>query len=213
MRVHGSTKNVFHIGFDGTLTITQGPSVDPYAAYLVYDNFTAADGTLLEAHAPDKDTVGTGWVDQGNGVWQILSNAAIPKTMDGYRAWTIIDSGDAAPEVQTAINLGETYDAGLVFRMTDLSNFMEVCCISSASNIQVWKCAAGGWSNIANGGALYSGTIVLNVKIDANSKYTVSVDGVEAFNFTDTFNNTETKHGMRPYNNILSSHDYYWVKA
>jgi hypothetical protein len=196
-------------------TVGAGPSAaysDPYADYLVYDTFTDTNGTLLNAHTPDKDTEGGGWIHQ-SGEWEIQSDAAIPKTLVSSRAVTTIDAGDATVEVQSDLVLGATHNAGFIFRFSDTQNYLEVPDVISADNtIRSYRLQANGWTKIATVTDGQSGTIELNVTVDADSLYTVTIDGGLIYTVTDAFNNTQTKHGMRPYGSLLTSHDYYWVK-
>lgn len=53
---------------------SQGGSGPPATSFDVQDTFTDTNGTLLTAHTPDTDTVGTGWA--GSGDFEIQSNVA-----------------------------------------------------------------------------------------------------------------------------------------
>ena len=53
--------------------------VPPLTDYLVYDTFTEASATGLDAHTPDKDTVGLGW-NELSGTW-IVSDDSNPNQL------------------------------------------------------------------------------------------------------------------------------------
>jgi len=66
---------------------------DPYADYLVYDTFTDVNGTALNAHTPDKDSVGGGWSYDAGTAFTINANQLDVGPEVPCRA--IIDAGQA----------------------------------------------------------------------------------------------------------------------
>jgi hypothetical protein len=58
VRVQGGAKNIYHVGFRGTLTVDQGMS---YGILGVTDTFTDTNGTNLTAHVPDSCPAGAAY--------------------------------------------------------------------------------------------------------------------------------------------------------
>ena len=85
---------------------------DPYGDYLIYDTFTDIDGTDLESHTPEKDTVGGGWSTRtyyGDGP-QIVGNVVLDEI--GEESWSSIDTGvNANIAVQVDLKVPSTAHA------------------------------------------------------------------------------------------------------
>jgi hypothetical protein len=74
------------------LFLNQTPA-DPYAAYLIYDSFTGANGTHLHSHTPEKAPAGSVWAEANGGPFSISGNKA--RNAQANDQLSVIDSGEA----------------------------------------------------------------------------------------------------------------------
>lgn len=98
-----------------------GAAADPYAAYLVYDTFTDANDTSLDAHTPEKDAVGGGWVEN-RGNFDIQSNEANDAAGDANTHAYMVTS---ASNVRVAVELVQVqagHKVGIVTRQKASEN-------------------------------------------------------------------------------------------
>lgn len=82
-----------------------GVGVARHSPYLVHDNFTDADGTLLVNHTPDKDIIGNGWRKIGVYLidWEIDGNKADPITDSDADQPMLIDVGVRDVIIETIV--------------------------------------------------------------------------------------------------------------
>ena len=107
----------------GTITLTTlGNSVTspgPYTATLLWDPFTAPDGTNITAHAPAFSLSGDGWHLGGLSQISIYSDLATPETRDSGGlgpAWAVTNVGVSDVNVSALLEAGHTGIPGLIAR-------------------------------------------------------------------------------------------------
>jgi len=102
----------------------------------------------------------------------------------------VVESGVSDCTVQVTI-LSST-DLGLCYRSTDDNNNF----VFSSGN--VYKRVAGSFTSLASFTAILNNDIVSIVL--SGSSHTVKVNGTTVATFTETFNQSATKHGLRSHN-------------
>lgn len=126
------------------------------------------------------------WVPQ-SGTWGINTNRATlvsPTT----NATTVIETGLA----DCTLELRYSSDAiahGHCYRSTDSSNYF---CVQANG---IFRVQAGGFNFLADPGAIGDGAVV-KVVLSGNT-HTVYINNVQVATFSDSFQNTATKHGLR----------------
>lgn len=182
---------------DGGLT-DPTPLTYTATAPFLKDTFTDTDGTLLTAHTMD---FGPGWTKIAGSTSEptIQSNKA-QSTLDAVNFYSYVsDSGHADCTIKLNFVLGASdgnHAVGLYFRYLDSSNYWLLFVNGAASNVFLFRHQAGVDNTEASGAvALTSGVqYELSVTLSGNS-ISCLVNGVP-FNATNSFNNTQTKHGM-----------------
>jgi len=162
----------------------------------VLDTFTDGNGTSLDAHTPDIDVVGGGWAElQGNS--DIQGNEA---NIQGVPALNAIDSGISDGVVAIDVTTAPPAPAaqmGLAFRCRDANNFW----------FWVVDLNTGGAELAYYQGGVYHSVWTSLIGIEANHTYNLAVklrehsidcyiDGVWYTSTANSFNKTETEHGM-----------------
>lgn len=158
------------------------------------DNFTDTDGTNLTAHTP---TDGGGqWVAL-SGTWTINSNAVAG---DGTTAQAnaVLESSLADVDVQVTVS-GTIVDSGLVFRVTDNSNYYLVTFQPGTTELKLYKQVASSFTQLAieTATTVTAGDVM---KVRANgTALSVYRNGsiISALSITDSTYTTQTKHGIR----------------
>lgn len=89
---------------------------DPYADYLIYDSFLDINDTPLADHAPEKDTMGEGWIE-GYGSWTIQGNRASstfppPPALD----YAFIEAGISNVIIEADVEIAADSLTGLTIR-------------------------------------------------------------------------------------------------
>lgn len=161
-------------------------------APLVYDTFTDSNGTLLAAHTPDTDVSGAGWTNTDGFDWDIQSNV-VGSNSNGN---TVITA--AADGVITASMKAGTYDS-ISFRYDDSDNcwLFQARGLAADEEFRIWKIDGGAATIVAQGGTCVIGNTYEVAISFVGSNITASVDGVQLFTVSDSYNQTETKIGVR----------------
>lgn len=157
----------------------EGNSVaDPYAAYLLYDNFVEAADTVLPSHTPDKDSVGAGWAVH-NGVWTVrVATEDLICASAGGDVECEIDVGTPNHVVEVELTLGGGTIGVLIGRWTDANNQLALVLFEGTDTITLYRIQGGGVTQLDTAG------IVLAVGTPYRLRLTVGSDNV-AHGFVD----------------------------
>jgi hypothetical protein len=107
---------------------------------LVYDTFTDTGGTTLDAHIPDIDTVGGGWI-RHTASMIINASGQCEEDINSTISISTIDAGNAntiiTADCWQARNSADRANTGIVFRFSDINNFWAL--ILSSSTPAPWE--------------------------------------------------------------------------
>lgn len=145
--------------------------------------------------ANNASTLGTSWTAL-KGTWGINNNEAyISASHPSFDQFAVVDANTVDGFVQATAGTGVTNFIGLVFRVSDTSNFWEM--VGQVGGAwQLYKMVAGVYSSVlTSGGNPVSSGDVVRVEM-SGSAITGKVNGVTVLTYNDTFNQTATKHGM-----------------
>lgn len=165
---------------------------------IAQDTFTDTNGVLLGAHTMN---VGSGWTDLvGNHT--IQSNTAQPNAVVSQVAlstFTGVANGTFACTLTPANNPGSNeYDPGLVFRLSDASNFFTVQFEASVNRVSLYSVVAGSATRLAGiPMAITTGTPYTVVIAFYNGYISFSVNGVNAATVVSNVNLYATGAGIR----------------
>jgi hypothetical protein len=154
-----------------------GPSGPPFT-----DDFNRTDSASTMGNLDTGQT----WVPN-SGTWGIASNKAYEAGAAPSQTTTVFESGVSDCSVEVTFSTFD--DSGLCFRSSDDSNNI----ITNATN--VFKRVAGGFTSLAVMSTFGTGDVM---KITGSgSGITVDLNGSGVAGFSESFNNTATKHGLR----------------
>lgn len=207
----------------GTITNMLGSGIGVVAGYgqvgggggssIVSDTFSSADGTNINGKLPN--------IGVGSDAWSVLIGTM--ETMSGrllctgsigaFAEWTcVIESGqgDVTVSAKLQINTSGT-DSCLVLRATDVNNYWLIQIIDTGA-VNIYKKVAGTFSSLL---ATASLTITDGVDYTVSAQFsgnvlTATVNGSHLITYTDSFNNTATKHGFR-FGNTANQADNFLV--
>lgn len=164
--------------------------VDPT---LVLDLFTDTNGVGLDAHTPDTDTAGNGWVED-SGTWEIDGNEV--KETTGTNRYATIDVGDSDVTIYATRTDSASSDPGIVARFTDVNNHYLFVLNSITNVLQLWKKVGGSWTQLGTSVAhTYSSGEVLKLTLSGTSLKGY-VDDVLKIDETDGAHGAINKHGL-----------------
>jgi len=162
-------------------------------APVVSDAFNRADSTTTMGNADSGQT----WVPN-RGTWGISSNRAYCVNSAVGQCSTVIDSGLADCSVQMTVQT--TGDVGMCWRSTDDNNHF------LGGSGSIYRKQGGGYTLVASGSAVSSGDVIKVVL--SGSSHTLTKNGAAWCSFTDSFNSTATKHGIRHHNSTSFFDDF-----
>jgi hypothetical protein len=177
----------------------------------IYDTFTGANGTSLDAHAsdstgPDSQAAPSLTGVEESGDWDIQSNRANPDGA-GLHVW---EFGVANAFVELTVNGGTAGGPGIVLRFTDPSNFWYVQADRANNKFETHEVNASVDTVRANA------AVVINNNTDYNIKTYCHGQGIAAYlngnNRTGygpaTLNEGATKHGLFSDNTACEFDDF-----
>lgn len=168
----------------------------------VTDTFNRADGTTGLGIA---DT-GQAWVT-GNGTWGIGSNRARCVTAAG-NTFTWLDAGKSDCTVSIDLPVIGT-NAGLCMRVADLDNLIMVSCISGG--LQVFRRQASNYTALTPSAVpTFASGDHVDVTV-SGSNWTLAKNGTPVATWTESFNATATRHGIRVNNDTSARFDNFQV--
>lgn len=145
---HGGFGNFTSMGssaFDEFSLFTLEGETAPIVT-LVRDTFTDTNGKRLNAHTPNFDNLGGGWVEHA-GTWEIQSNAAHKTATAATHQIASIDTGASDCVVTLRYQRTQTGTAsrgGLAFRVVDADNFWGLW--ANGQNLQLYEVTAGAFT-------------------------------------------------------------------
>lgn len=160
------------------------------ATVVVLDNFTFTAGTELSGHTSDS---GHAWTYQTGGLSVLNQGGTTVGRSAGVQATAVVNAAvaDCTVIVQFYAT-GGAGDAGPCWRASDDSNYWLI----SNSSGQVYKRVAGSFTAVGSAFAAGSAGDLIAVTVSGTS-HTVVRNGITVASFTDSFNQTATKHGLR----------------
>lgn len=158
----------------------------------VADNFDRADSGSLGT-TPVGGKVWT--LTDPNMAYGIKNQQAYRATGGTVEAYALVDVGHADVDVSVTLASVSGNGCGQAWRATDASNLWVMDC-NSGDPITVYKKTAGAFTAVAGTGAFAQPGDVVRVVV-VGSAGTVYVNGVQKAMFSDAFNATATKHGLR----------------
>ncbi len=170
--------------------------------YEVQDKFIDSNGTLLTAHTPNIDVVGSGWVKAENGTFDIQTNKANCSIIGSSpHAIFTIDSGKADVIVEAIVN-SPNFSVGLVLRHTS-GNFW-LLHGDPVGTVKIYE-YNGSFVERASASFTFSDDKDYNFKfIASGTVLTGFINSVERLSYASaTMNQTETTHGFR--SNVLNT--------
>lgn len=168
----------------------------------IEDQFSGS--TSLGGRTPDTLANGGKWVIE-TGTAVVSSGVASAK----ISLRCVIESGVADGSIDSAINLSTT-DTGLILRSRDSANYLRLILTSTAVRLQ--KTEAGVTSTVASVarsqplGQTYTVRVTLS-----GPAIGVAINGATAANFSTSFNQTSTRHGVLSGGSGVRSWDYFKV--
>jgi hypothetical protein len=179
---------------------------------IIEDTFTG-DPIALASHTPDIDIVGDGWSITG-GTWTVTGGQLTPP---GGTEEAFIETNETDPTITCDLIPANLTEPGIVFRYTDANNFWELSLNEGNNELRIYKNDGGVRTEEASvataalvGGTTYPTTLT----VDGNDVTGTVDDGtsVKTVTNTDSFNNTETLHGVKSATNA-SRYDDFVVKG
>jgi len=168
-----------------------GCVTDPYPDYLVYDTFTGPNGTSLDAHTPEKDDVGAGWVEVA-GNWAI-TGGALPGSGTGGDIATIA-VGVAGHYAEAELTL-QGKAPGVIARYVDSTHFWVALMNGVTGAIDLYINNAG-FTNMGSIAATWNDGDRLRLSCSGDV-LTVLQNDVQKIQITNATFNTATVVGVR----------------
>jgi hypothetical protein len=181
---------------------------------LVQDSFNDPNGTSLDAHTPDVDVEGGGWIEWAD--YEIQSNRAVA---NGGQYSAVIDAGESDVIVTATMrtDFAGGREVGLVVRASDNTHYWMVQLRPTDNKF---------WLLERNGGSYTERASSTSVAINIGTEYevvvrcdgqtiTATMDGGNEISYASaSFNETETLHGITEDNAVGSEyHENFLVET
>ena len=156
--------------------------------------------------ADDATALGGSWTAL-QGTWGIASNTARLVTNDGDgQNVAVVDVGVADGVLAVTVpTVGGSYDIGLVFRVTDVTNYY-LAWFRVGSGFRLYKRVAGALTVLASSGNSLSAGDVLSVEY-AGSAIVIEQNGTAAISHSDSTYLTPTQVGLRSFADVDTRFD------
>jgi hypothetical protein len=178
----------------------------PESRILVADQFAGSES--LHQRVPDgSGPLGSKWtVETG-----VLSVAGAGTVVTNNTARAVIDALGADVEVESTLNLGAD-GTGLILRSSNRSNYLRFTLTRTIWLFQ--RTVAGVTTTVASGRSTYPLKANYSLKATLSGPSIVlSIDGVVVRTFTESFNQTATRHGLLCSNTGVRSWDSFIVRT
>ena len=189
-----------------TTVLKTGAAAD---SNIIFDTFTDANGTSLDAHTPDTDTVGTGWAVVTS-TYTVESNKA---DASGSGSTAIIDAGTGEVDITATINGISNDRLGIHYRCNDGLG------VEDAWVYDTSKTQSRFVETIGSGGNVRA-TLVVSLSdstdytmriVATGGSHTGTIDGVNEITTTNTNQQAQTWVGIK--GRGTDTHDDYTVVA
>lgn len=169
-------------------------------AVLVQDTFTDTNDTTLTNHTPDIDTVGSGWVAR-LGSAKIYGNKATNPSAGA--TFTTINANESDVDIEADFytanpNTNLNIQVGFMLRWADSSNFLIARYKwENQFVLDISKWVNGVESSLGSTSYSWPYNTTHTLRVVANGpSIKLYVDDVEKISVTESFNQTETDHGI-----------------
>jgi hypothetical protein len=178
----------------------------PVSRILVADQF-AGSGSLQQRVPDGSGPLGSKWaVETG-----VLSLGGAGTVTTNNTARAVIESLGADVEVESAMNLGAD-GTGLILRSSNRTNYLRFTLTRTIWLFQ--RTVAGVTTTVASGRSTYPLKANYSLKATLSGPSIVlSIDGVVVRTFTESFNQTATRHGLLCSNTGVRSWDSFIVRT
>ena len=166
----------------------------------VKDTFTDTDGTLLTAHTPDIDVLGSGWVDAAQGFMRVDGVNKCESQFNGGLAQIDPNVSDYTYTVdyETTTTTGATGEVH--FRFTDASNtwVVRLYDLSGSQLMSLIEITAGAPTTRDSGVPVIAINTQYEIKIvTSGNSITVTFDGGTGLSYSSSVRNTVTPCGLK----------------
>ena len=175
--------------------LTMLGSYAPYPGVYVYDKFTDADATSLDAHVLDKPKSAL-W-SEVVGTWDIQSNQANVATIDGY-AHAVVESGKYDCTVSVIVkSVIAANNAYITFRYVDGNNYLSFNLNNTLDRVTFAQKVSSSITVLLNETVTITtgNDYVLSAVLSGNT-VKLYIDGVLKMDTTNNNFLTATKHGI-----------------
>lgn len=165
-------------------------------AYLVYDTFTDANGTLLTAHTPDK---GGPWVKLGSYDIDIQTNRASGAgAAHGQNALAGVDAAARDVVLSAPLSVATGGFASVAGRVADATNWMVAHIADATNNIVMYESIANTVTSRATASVAIEPLTDYDVRLILQGAIaTAFLDGANRIQYRSLTNTTATRHGLR----------------
>ncbi len=183
---------------------------DPFADFVIADDFSAPNGTALPDHTPDKAPAGSSWAEILGSKWDINNNRVDGGGADGDEVE--IESGIANLYVEAVVQRGGGDAPGVILRYKDSTRYWLMQLNYISTQLQLY---------LKDGGFVSKRTVSVGA-LDNNTDYTIRLqagadnvlhmflDSTEYASVSDATFSTSTGVGFRSAN---SQFDNFRVAA
>lgn len=184
--------------------------------YLVYDTFTDANATNLNAHTPDKNKTGNVYVIEAGDV-EVNTNHAIGNAVGFNQASVETGISDVTLEADFTRKtdaVATNAQWGFILRWKDGNNYLLVRHILNLTEeIQLLENKSA-WTMLDNAAYSWADEAIHTIKVIASgTSIKVYIDDVEKLSATEADFETETEHGLVFYNANSDYADNFSIKG
>jgi hypothetical protein len=164
---------------------------------LVYDTFTDANGTSLDAHTPDICPAGSAWREDADN-WDIQSNRANHVTINSG-GYATIDSGKADVTASVTLYPYSGGMPGLVLRFTDTTHTWVVQAGRGSQDYRIYEVNGSSTLRAFAAVTVGAGPHALAV-VASGTTIAATFDAANPISYASaTLNQTVTRHGIKAY--------------
>lgn len=199
MPVHHGTKQI--------PILSRPPTTAPVLlpVCILYDNFTAADGTNLQSRVPAVRPNANTW-SVTNGTLTINGNVLESIHTSVVNCLGNFDSGLANCDIRCTFQFpasGASRSAGITFRITDNANYFTALLNLSSNTWKIIETTTSANTDRASEAVTLSAGVPYDVRVVLQDDViTVTLNGAHTLTYTTSVRNTATKHGVRMQNAV-----------
>jgi hypothetical protein len=173
------------------------------------DNFDRADTTNNIGTPSD---AGSAWT-QSQGTWGIASNAGYESSAAGAQNIAQLEASLADVDVQVTLsNVSAGADAGPVARFADTSNYLLWIYTIGSSGLRMFKVVAGSFTQLGSTASYTAANgDVLKFTVNGSTLNGYVNGALKVGPQTESAGSTNTKHGLRSFNDSASRFDDFSI--